>query len=225
MRLFRSKNPDGPYVDAMGKSAIFTSWTDNIAGVRGVKVLSNYTWSFTPKAFMAGGHNSILVDDDGKIFNFYHTRFTNSGEGHEVRVHQMFVNKDGWLIQAPHEYSGEKEVKTGYSTDEIVGYYELLVHATSVSKANFVKPVTIKLKSDGTILQHVSYDEKGNETFIDAGSWKVTSNTNNIEITYNKKTYQGIVLKQAECSTSRRNVMTITGLSTSNNTNLWASKK
>jgi len=71
MRVFRSKNPTGPFVDAAGRSAIMSANT-NLDSV-GLKVMGNYKFSTLDTAYMAGGHNSVLRDDDGRWYLFYHT--------------------------------------------------------------------------------------------------------------------------------------------------------
>lgn len=213
MRLFRSENPDGPYVDAVGTSAIYTTNVNNIAGPRGVKILSNYKWAGIGQAYMAGGHNSILVDEDGKIFNYYHTRFDDGGEGHQVRVHQMFVNKDGWLVQAPNEYSGETISETGYDKAQLVGEYEILFHATNISGANYVKPIYAKLNEDGTVTGDFE------------GKWTVEDGKPNMTITHKDKTYTGVFVNQADSTSNRRMVMSFTALCTENNTMIWGNTK
>ena len=59
---------------------------------------------------MAQGHNSAFTDKQGRSFVVYHSRFTNKGEGHEVRVHQLFLNDEGWIMAAPFEFDGENQV-------------------------------------------------------------------------------------------------------------------
>ena len=80
------------------------------------------------------GHNSIIAAEDGRTYLVYHTRFQNRGEEHQVRVHQVFQNVDGWLVAAPFEYTGE-QVKSAdiattqqIATDNIAGDYQLLIH-------------------------------------------------------------------------------------------------
>ena len=50
MRIFRSKKPNGPFVDAAGKNAIFSSYTMNYgknSDNRGVKPIGAYDhWGF-----------------------------------------------------------------------------------------------------------------------------------------------------------------------------------
>ena len=55
MRLFRSKSPDGPYLDAAGNNAALTERVDN-TGI-GIKVMGNHKFSCYEKAYKAPGHN------------------------------------------------------------------------------------------------------------------------------------------------------------------------
>ena len=92
IRMFRSENPDGPYTDAAGNEA---TWDASGHEGIGVKVMGSYSLPCLSYNYMAPGHNSALVDtDENKIFLVYHQRFSTGNEGHEVRVHQMLMNRD-----------------------------------------------------------------------------------------------------------------------------------
>ena len=58
--------------------------------------MGNYTFPSLDVTYMAPGHNSMFQDSDGKRYLVYHQRFDNGTEDHEPRVHQLFVNADGW---------------------------------------------------------------------------------------------------------------------------------
>ena len=143
MRVFRSESPDGPFVDSRGIDAVFNSYQLNFGpnandSNRGVNIFGAYTsWGNQAKGNYgerSQGHNSIIAAEDGRTYLVYHTRFQNWGESHQVRVHQVFQNKDGWLVAAPFEYTGEKvtseEIATTQqvSTEKIPGKYKLLIH-------------------------------------------------------------------------------------------------
>ena len=142
MRVFRSEKPDGPYKDPGGRDAIFTSYALNFgpnAAARGAKLLGPYSdWGYMPQGERAQGHNSIIHADDGRTYLVYHTRFCNADkendEGHQVRTHQVFLNKQGWLCAAPFEYNGETLTDADiastqpFTADELAGTYQLLVH-------------------------------------------------------------------------------------------------
>ena len=116
MRVFRSQNPNGPYIDSQSQTALYPRYLLNFGpnendGNRGVNIFGAYTnWGNQAKGNYgerSQGHNSIIAAEDGRTYLVYHTRFQNMGEGHQVRVHQVFQNQNGWLVAAPFEYTGE----------------------------------------------------------------------------------------------------------------------
>lgn len=186
IRVFRSEKPDGPYKDCLtstGIGAIYDKPRVNF-GVdanrdEGVKLFGNYQWETMPNAELAQGHNSAIVDHKGRALIVYHTRFMNRGEEHEVRVHQLFVNQDGWLVAAPYEFSGEtytdNDIATQqlYDATEVEGDYQIIAHPYRQNTAAmaYEKPVTIHLNADGSI--------SGEYT----GKWELVSNTSYINLT------------------------------------------
>ena len=165
VRFYRSKNIDGPYEDINGKSAIFTSHRDNAK--TGNRLLGSFEFlaeqSVNPNASFYGyrvpGHNSVLYDDNGKDFLITHTRFKDKGEGHQVRVHEMFFNEEGWPMIATQRYHNEDEV---VNTGDISGSYLVVRQEQDNSKLS-KNSLGISLEKDGTITGQL----KGNWTFED----------------------------------------------------------
>ena len=199
MRVFRSEKPDGPYLDARGTDAIFKSYMldfgPNANDNRGVNIFGAYgEWgnqAISNYGERSQGHNSIIAAEDGRTYLVYHTRFQNRGEEHQVRVHQVFQNEDGWLVAAPFEYTGEQVVSADIATtqqvttDRIPGTYQLLIHPFKLdhTKKEIAKPVEIELHADGTIT--------GGST----GSWAVQEGTSYISITLDRE-YKGVMIEQ-----------------------------
>ena len=186
IRVFRSEKPDGPYKDCLtskGIDAMYGKYILNFGGDakrdEGVKLFGNYQWETMPNAELAQGHNSAIVDHKRRALIVYHTRFNNGTEGHEVRVHQLFVNQDGWLVAAPYEFSGEtytdNDIATRqlYDATEVEGDYQIIAHPYRQNTAAmaYEKPVTIHLNADGSI--------SGKYT----GKWELVSNTSYINLT------------------------------------------
>ena len=186
IRVFRSEKPDGPYKDCLTKTgidAIYGKYILNFGGDakrdEGVKLFGNYQWETMPNAELAQGHNSAIVDHKGRALIVYHTRFLNRGEEHEVRVHQLFVNQDGWLVAAPYEFSGEtytdNDIATQqlYDATKVAGDYQIIAHPYRQNTAamDYEKPVTIHLNADGSI--------SGEYT----GKWELVSGTSYINLT------------------------------------------
>ncbi|MBQ8011643.1 MAG: family 43 glycosylhydrolase, partial [Oscillospiraceae bacterium] len=129
MRVFRSDYPAGPYVDQNGNSAVYTKGGNNIGGNIGMRLMSNYKWNCNDRPNKAQGHNSLLMDDDGKLFVIYHNKFDDAYGFHEVRVHQLLMNEDGWVNAAPYEYvPGEEVSAAGHTMEAVTGEYEFIFH-------------------------------------------------------------------------------------------------
>jgi arabinan endo-1,5-alpha-L-arabinosidase len=188
MRIFRSENPDGPYVDSEGTSALYTKYSHNYNGNdnRGERLMAGYKWDTMDEAEVAQGHNSAFVDKDGKAYVVYHTKFADGTVGHELRVHQLFVNEDGWLVAAPYEYDGETLSTNGYSVEDVAGEYDTILHSYVQNYANldYATPLQISLNADGTI------------TGTYTGTWSVDSDNPYINLYMDGHTYKGVLVEQ-----------------------------
>ena len=196
MRIFRSENPDGPFVDCYGTSALFKSYKMNYSSTtadnRGVLLFGGYQWDAMSGAEIAQGHNSAFVDKQNRSFVVYHTRFSNGGEGHQVRVHQLFLNDEGWLMAAPFEFDGETITdeaiasKASIADADIAGDYQFMRHqyGQNTEAKAFETPVNITLNADGTI------------TGAEKGTWKRIAGTDYIHLTINDVVYRGVLVKQ-----------------------------
>lgn len=196
MRVFRSDNPEGPYVDCNGTSAVFNRYLMNYSATavdnRGVLLFGGYKWDPMSGAEIAQGHNSAFTDKEGRSFVVYHSRFTNKGEGHEVRVHQLFLNDEGWIMAAPFEFDGETitnndiATKASIADTEIAGDYQFLRHeyGQNTEAKAYETPVNIRLNADGTI--------SGAEN----GTWERTEGTDYIALTIDDVVYRGVLVRQ-----------------------------
>ena len=204
MRVFRSLNPDGPYVDSKGASALYSKYLLNFGptandGNRGVNILGAYSmWgnlltggANEASGERAQGHNSIIAAPDGRTYLVYHTRFQEWGEGHQVRVHQVYQNEEGWLVAAPFEYTGEGIKSAGIAaaqkvaTADIPGTYKLLVHSYGLDHASkeYAVPADITLNADGTITGAVT------------GTWTAKTGTSYVTIKLGSE-FKGVMIPQ-----------------------------
>lgn len=185
MRVFRSKEVTGPYKDKKGDDARFTKYVNNINGTVGNRLMSYYQWSYAACGYAAEGHNSVYADEKG-AYVVYHTRGSDTGEKHQVRVHQLFTTEDGWLVAAPFEYSGEALNKKLKASD-IKGSYEVIFQkSTSYGLRECNKGITLHFKTNGKIT--------GDKT----GTWKWSKKLGAPYVTMKiaGKTYQGVFVKQ-----------------------------
>lgn len=226
IRVFRSENITGPYVDQAGNSAVYTKECNDLFEKDGVRIMGSYDWTGNREIRVAQGHNSAYVTENGEIFMVYHSRFAGGkngiSEAHEVRVQQLFVNEDGWLVAAPYEYAGEKISETGYSVDEMCGEYEFIVHTPTTyyqkvgsSTLGVMQPSKITFNEDGTVTGEL------------AGSWTYEDGTPNMTLTVDGVTYKGVFVKMPSEQlyfnpNERKVVMTFTVLG--DNVTAWGSQ-
>ncbi|TCL54782.1 arabinan endo-1,5-alpha-L-arabinosidase [Kineothrix alysoides] len=194
IRVCRSKTPDGPYCDSQGQDMIECAgpdgsfFDDREAELYGVKLMGNYKWAWHEgengekrKGIVSPGHNSTIYDEEsGKYFIIFHTRFESKGENHEVRVHQMFFNEEGWPVIAPYRYAGETTGK--FEKKEAAGIYKVIKHGRQIT-TQMKESVDITLHFDGTV------------TGAYEGSWEL-SDGNQLKIMLGEESYDGVLCKQ-----------------------------
>ena len=190
MRLFRSDKITGPYKDVTGDDAVFhkaiyPNYGNDVSC--GVSLMQNYSWGWWTNdknitdynqvggGQTAQGHNSALMDEDGKCYIIYHVK-DNTGNGygwHHVESHPMVFASDGWPLVAPFETRlGEYTNKdTVYREQDIMGEYAVLTHsAVDYAKLACNKPGTMRLNADHSISADYSgtwnYDYANGKQFI-----------------------------------------------------------
>lgn len=120
MRVARSLYPDGPYLDALGNdmaevrsNPALPLFDDASIEPFAQKLMGNFMFQREEgepgtgqgDGYVSPGHNSAFHDaKTGRYFLVFHTRFPGRGEFHQVRIHEMFMNADGWPVVAPHRY-------------------------------------------------------------------------------------------------------------------------
>ncbi len=213
VRVFRSKTPDGDYVDELGNTPFFDSYVLNFNMPVGVRLFGGYKWLSFYQGQVAQGHNSAFVDDDGKAYIVFHTRTTDGSEGHYVKVHQLFLNEEGWLVAAPYQTMGESLNESGFDVSEVAGEYDVIIHKLNInySELEVNKPVRVELNSDGSVTGGL------------VGTWSLKSGTPYMEITLDGKAYSGVTLKMA-IENSTLETMTFTALGTEDQITVWGSR-
>ena len=220
IRVCRSENPEGPYVDSMGqemtdcKGPAGSSFSDVTAEQYGTKLMGGYKFEWKEgeegedrRGYLSPGHNSCLYQaETDKYFIIYHTRFENSGEEHQVRVHQMFFNEDGWPVIAPYRYA--EETAEPCSKEDAAGTYKLINHGRDIS-AEMKTSEEIELSKNGEISGAAE------------GTWKLTGDYS-AELTIDGDTYKGIFLKQWD-EDGKKYVMTFTALCSETGVSIWGS--
>ncbi len=196
MRVFSSESVTGPYTDISGDDARYSSTGTNgsinagqINRSVGTRLMSYYRWGFMDYGYTAQGHNSAVVDTDGRMFLVYHTRFDDGTEGHQVRVHQLFTSGKR-ILCAPFEYRGETISSSAYSAADVAGYYGIIRHGNGTDFANLecATEQVIYLSADGTVSGAYS------------GTWSLSSSSPDITVAItvgtSTETYYGKIIEQ-----------------------------
>ncbi len=178
IRVFRSETIDGQYVDMNGKYPLDTGNLKQ--SPYGLKLSGNYYLPSLPMAYMATGHNSAFIDDDGKKYIVNHTRFDMNSEYHEPRVHQFIVNEEGWPCMLPFATDGETVSADGYERLELAGRYYVINQGTAIN-AEIAQPFILYLEEDGSV--------RGEGV---QGSWEAKAGSCFMNITYGDKSYSGV---------------------------------
>lgn len=222
MRVARAERPDGPYHDAAGNDMINVKadptkplFDDRSIEPFGVKLMGNFLFERKigdPGAgigtgYVSPGHNSAYYDPaTGKHFLIFHTRFPERGEQHEIRVHQLFMNQDGWPVVAPYRYAGET---AGPIRGGVVGQYKYVNHGKAIS-ANITRSQEIRFEQSGRITGAVS------------GIWERVDDTR-VTITVDGNQYKGVFVRQWDPE-SQDYTMTFSALS-QQGVAIWGSKQ
>lgn len=162
------------------------------------------------EAYMSPGHYSVLYDADrDQYFHFFHTRFKGHGNSFQVRVHELFMNEDGWPVVAPHRYSGDLDVRL--ARRDVVGEYKFVNHGTKIS-SDITESTLVSLNADGTISGSVT------------GTWSADKGDKKLNATFNVegKEYKGVFHYQYDPA-ANVNRVTFTACGNSNET-IWGSK-
>lgn len=206
MRLFRSENVEGPYVDAQGNTGIINS--GDVNENYGIKLLGNYHFTgLNNRGYRAAGHNSIVHDQNGNWFNVFHTRFNSGSEQHEVRVHQMLKNAQNWPIPLPYEYRGEAASIGNLNSESVSGEYEFVNHGTRNS-SDMLTTYFITLNEDNSL----SGDSEGEWELDESGY---------VTFTIEGSKYNGIFTEQPDENDEMRIVFAAFG---DNNEMIWGIK-
>jgi arabinan endo-1,5-alpha-L-arabinosidase len=190
MRIFRSRNPYGPYEDAQQRAAL--SLTANNYEASGVKIMGGYQFAQVAgeatlankigrDGFLSPGHNSAYYDaETGKYFLIHHTRFVGRGNEHQVRVREMFVNEDGWLLAAPFRY--DAGVIRTFSAGQLTGVWKMLGHERDINTTVHTSEL-------------YAFNENGSITGEATGTWELGADGKTARITLGGKLYKGVFLR------------------------------
>lgn len=132
IRVARSKQIEGPYIDSNGHEMTNTELPPNDVGM---KVLGSYQFDGGP-GWVAPGHNSILKDQED-YYVVHHIRVENK-KGHYLHIRKIGWTEDGWPLVSPQRFAGEQEKVC--KMDDLLGNWECIYFdKDSTSKVNALR--------------------------------------------------------------------------------------
>jgi len=250
MRVFSSDNPEGPFVDSNGVSAIYEEFQINYnsdygdvyggtdlgakGSTRGSRLMTNYRWNFMDAGEISQGHNSAIVTEDG-AFVIYHSRFDDGRWWHEIRVHELFTVGDGMLVAAPMEYDPAIEDKEAYTSDDVAALYDVMfqkydtnLHWSGGSTANggsLKDPDNMECETPDEM--KFTSDGKIMSGGSEVGSFKISDNQKNATVTINELIGDEHLVGEYSCIVVEQNAggkqaTCFTGMNAKTGISIWA---
>lgn len=122
IRVARSKNITGPYVDQNGNNVDRFDDDESEAGnTYGYKLIGSYQFPFGTN-YYGPGHNSVL-NNDGKWYLVHHVRTVKNGYA-TLNVRPIIWNEDGWPMTTPERYQGDNN--SSFDASNIAGQWDFI---------------------------------------------------------------------------------------------------
>jgi len=210
IRVARSLNPDGPYYDAQGNAMIDAMgprgsfFADAYIEPFGTKIVGGYHFlggeGVRGTRHVSPGHNSVYYDEEsGRYYLIFHSRFGHT-DAHRIRVHEMFLNEDGWFIASPFRYDGTSH--RSFRPEHVPGIWRLINHGRSINTtpidseiAVFYPDGTITGIESGSLTGTVNETENDFENSFENGSWFLDPDGVTFKVTLDDVEYNGRLLR------------------------------
>lgn len=188
MRVFRSENITGDYVDPDGTWAVYDGYLLNYGSnvSHGLSFMQNYKWSWwTGPASIAQGHNSVLTDD-GNVYLVYHIKYDDGSVQHNVEVHRLVEGKEGgWYLVAPFQKSEHDRIVTDAEEADLAGGWSILTHTPIADYKGYA------YNTD----QAAVFNADGTLSGAYTGTWTIDGQYITIE-TDEAGTFEGVLMEQ-----------------------------
>lgn len=168
IRVARSTNPDGPYLDGLGndmasvKSNLSLPFPDSATiAPYGQELMGNYQFALasgetgTPPGYVSpGGASTYYRAASNEYFIIFHTLFPNQGNYFEARVHAMYINADGWPVIAPLRYAplslNPTTLSPTVASTDVPGSYKVVNFGKTIS-GSINNSQVVQFNADGTL--------------------------------------------------------------------------
>ena len=123
VRVGRSKDVEGPYLDYNGKPLVYDQEKQGPEEVNGTKLIGPYRWKSTGTGWGGTGHTTLFRNDPKSNYSelFFGSNCKWQGvPGSFLGLRRVFWSKDGWPLLSPCIYGGE-DLKIGSGVKVVDG--------------------------------------------------------------------------------------------------------
>jgi len=124
VRVGRSKNIEGPYLDYLGRPLVYNQEKQGPEEVNGTKLIGPYRWKSTGTGWVGTGHTTLFRNDPKSNYSdlFFGSNCKWQGvPGSFLGLRRVFWSEDGWPLLSPCIYGGEDlKIRSGFIGKNIV---------------------------------------------------------------------------------------------------------
>lgn len=199
VRVCRSDNPDGPFVDFHGKEMADT--TDNFP-------LLTSPYRFEGHAGWQGtAHCGVFSDKEGNFYMAHQGRPASEPGMMVLHLRRMFFTPDGWPVVSPERYAGVEPRM--FSSRDLEGEWEV-IRLTEPSDEIRVKADEI-LRSHGNLLD-TGWNNSRNVTLAKGGDWDFDRSTQLLSLGIDGDTITNLVVHAGHDWERGQDTVLFTGL-------------
>ncbi len=185
VRVGRSKDIEGPYLDYNGKPLVYDQEKQGPGDVNGTKLVGPYRWKSTGAGWVGTGHTTLFYTADKELMFGSNSKDRANGASF-VGLRRVFWSEDGWPLLSPCIYGGEDLLFTEFASDNekesnLVTVDSILNSGESAQWDFIVFSVT-----DDTTFRRIDestvYTLKKDGTIEGGGKWKIGYWNSDMEI-------------------------------------------
>jgi len=208
VRVFRSDNPDGPFLDYNGTDV------DNQAD-NGPMIIAPYKFE-NHAGWQGVSHCTVFDDGDGQYFIAHQGRPVVDKYFMDLHVRKLFWTPDGWPVASPERYAWEDNSLV--PKDSIVGNWERIVLNYTVVPGYGNEQTSPNLQYSTPL----SIDASGTLNGDASNTW--TYNAPWLQMNWNNGTIEKVFVQEGRDWENKKNTIIFTGLN-NNGIAVWGKKK
>ena len=207
VRVGRSDNPDGPFLDYNGRDV-------NLNEDHGPMILAPYQFR-NHSGYQGTAHNAVFDDGAGQYYIAHQARPGNGKYFMNLHVRKIFWSTDGWPLVSPERYAWEDNSDVALA--DIAGNYEQVVLGYRVVPGYAEEQVSPDFQVSTDLVIHPNGSLNTN-----AGSWTYQSPW--LELKWNNGFTDKVIVRKGRDWENKKNTILFTGLN-NEGVAIWGKKK